>query len=56
MRKVLLGLVVAMVCFGASAEAQEFESVYRELLEGVLAGLKSHVETGEPSASPTRDS
>ncbi len=37
------------------ADPQEIESEYRQLIEGVLAGLKHYVETGQPLPTPARD-
>ncbi len=37
------------------SDPQEIESEYRRLIEGVLAGLKHYVETGQPLPTPARD-
>ncbi len=34
------------------SDPQEIESEYRQLIEGVLAGLKHYVETGQPLPMP----
>ncbi len=39
----------------APSDPQEIESEYRQLIEGVLAGLKHYVETGQPMPMPARD-
>ena len=36
----------------AQSDPQETEREYRELIEGVLAGLKHYVETGQPLPTP----
>ncbi len=39
----------------APSDPQKTEREYRELIEGVLAGLKHYVETGQPMPMPARD-
>ena len=37
------------------SDPQELESEDRQLIEGLLAGLKHYVETGQPMPLPARD-
>ena len=39
----------------APSDPQEMESEYRQLIEGVLAGLKHYVEAGRPMPTPAQD-
>ncbi len=39
----------------APSDPQDLESEYRQLIEGVLAGLKRYVETGQLAPTLARD-